>query len=781
MSGISQALAASEQWEELISWGDELYHPLFQGDFNVPKAPETNASFSSDYHVPESVTSEQPYPLSASFAVEDDPSYIISAPQSIIDGPSSAGQSFSLHSTSPSYSTTATSPLAARHDGHFHSAFGGSGHLCTPFQRPSDSPVLDTSEEIFLGRMNSNESFRTTSTNTFINPFIEGSPHAFNYLDVNSSQAFNNLGGWADQPQIVEPIPENAHPGAIPIPYASSMPILTTFPSFSWQEGAPQEHYRARAITIPQPQNRNSSYQSNLHVSRFGTHVPPMLSVSPEAKHRPRSSALSRSMSRSESRRSRNGLTSPSPTSNSFGWVSYLPNGQTNKLVASGTEGNRGRRQRGRTKALTPDQRRNAALMRVIGACSNCKKRKEKCDPGTPCKACLEHYKGDLVHFPCRDRVLSDLSKTFLSDRLGWHPTARALESFVKPGKFDIATGLTYTIPLTLGFGPPLALPVHALQVYDHNTLYHKHIIYSWPPSSSPPDTHQHAVLPAVLTPEALTTLPKTLDDHLSLLVTQHFHSFPLHCSSLRVLREIYVFYRSLPVTSSNSQLLRQALKLLVLVHIGGDLTLPSPSTEPVLAQLVYTSMPELVTATDTTPTPCFIRSQLGSVMPKLALSLMRDILSSLEQLFLNRECNEWPIAFAVLATVLMTIESIHYHDAKLPYHHPYDSTTPPDPKAKEEERKVDEQGIQSFFAFYSACFSGCHARLRPDWEGEAGARGAGMGMASEDAFVESVREAIRNAGPEKYLAGKAKAEREGEDMEFFFDRLVARLLLLKT
>jgi hypothetical protein len=92
---------------------------------------------------------------------------------------------------------------------------------------------------------------------------------------------------------------------------------------------------------------------------------------------------------------------------------------------------------------------------------------------------------------------------------------------------------------------------------------------------------------------------------------------------------------------------------------------------------------------------------------------------------------------------------------------------------------------------FYSACFSGCHARLSPEWEGEgttAPVLGTGMSMSmpnassksSEDKFIDNVREAMKRASPEAYLAQKASAKRVGEDMAFFFDRLVARLLVLQ-
>jgi hypothetical protein len=157
----------------------------------------------------------------------------------------------------------------------------------------------------------------------------------------------------------------------------------------------------------------------------------------------------------------------------------------------------------------------------------------------------------------------------------------------------------------------------------------------------------------------------------------------------------------------------------------------------------------------------------------------MKEVLSSLEQLLLNKEIDEWPVALAVVISVLMTIESIHYHAAKLPYHNDYDAIRP---SKSEEYLRDDDHGVKALLEFYSACFSGCHARLRPDWEGETTSafRNRGNPMSSEDTFVENLREAIRNANRGGYLVKKANQKRETDDMEYFFDRLVARLLLLR-
>lgn len=773
-SALSQGLALNEDWQELVNLDGvdgEIYDPFFQNNLGVTIPPvDYHETSQSNPYATESVASEQRYePSSATHAVDGYSSfeYAVSAPPSDIDGPSSLGQGHSWLSGSPSYTTSATSPLVGRSGLPYPGSFDACEGSQSPLRISTESPFLDAQS------YGSSSSYQTASASIF-NPYMAGSPHAFSGLDVSASQAFSNVGTWVEP--SIDSIPEMDPGGAmpIPIPHSGSQSFSNTFSPHPWTTDSPEPQTRARAITIPQSHRQQPDLQQQQGVQR----VPPLLPVSPETRRLPRSVPLSRNVSRSEPRRSKNRLMTPSPTSHTFGWVSYQPNAHTNRLVPSETEGSRGRRQRGRVGALTAEQRSHAALMRLVGSCSNCKRRKEKCDPGTPCKSCLDHYKGDLIKHPCRNQLLSDLSSAFLAQRLGWHPIPRAIESFIACDSYQVHDEYSYPIPLSFGFGPAVHVYVHTIHVEEADALFHEHVVYSWPPGSSSEEIHTHAVLPAVLTPDASFNLTETLDNHLSFLVMQHFRSFPLYCSQLRILKDVYVFYRSLPANTPYSRVLHQALKLLVLVHVGGDITLPSPSTDPVLEQLVLNTMS---LSEPITPTPCFIRSQFGSIMPSLALNLMREVLLSLEQLLLNRECHEWPVALATLIVVLMTIESIQYHAAKLPYHHSYDSGI--SRSKQEHDSKGDDEGVKSLLAFYSACFPGCHARLRPDWEGgsHSGSQPGsltGSSLSPDDKFIDSVREAIRKASPE-YLQKRAKATRAGNDMGFFFDRLAARLLVL--
>jgi hypothetical protein len=766
MNQANYTTPSAEEWQVLIAWdGDENFDPTFDNDtgFTGPQGD----NLASEYHLSESVDSEQAYLLSAPPSLADGtPSieYTISAPPSVLS--SSFGQ---VYCTSPSFDNITTSPTEGYRNSRYSDSFDAYDNTLSPLEYPGESPILDTRYDRIPHRVPRNGSF-ASPTETVFNPYVAGSSYAFSGKDVRASQMLN-VGTWVDQPQIIKSIAEadeyttDADPIAIPYPHSQSFNDSITSDPWSVE----LDHSRSRAVSIPQSSHRPTSYNTASAQSQWAQRVPPALSVSPVSYRRPRSSTLSRSVSRTGSRRS---VATPSPTSEGLAWVAYQMNTQTNRLAPTSMEGTHGRTPRGRKKGLTSEQRSHAALMRIVGACGNCQRRKEKCDPGTPCKSCLEHYKGDLVNHPCRDRVLSDQSGTFLSESLGWHPTARPLESFLVGTSFDVMSDITYNIPVYFGFGPSLTVPVHALHMDTNEPHLHDHSIYSWPPESSKVLEHTHAVLPAVLTRHAMSNLTQTLDTHLSLLVSHHFRHFPLFCSPLRILRDVYVLSRSLPSGSSHFRTLHQALKLMVLVHVGGDVALPSPSNSHSLSRLVQDTMnvPD-----GSTPTPCFIRSQFGSIMPGLALSLMREVLYSLEQLLLNRDCEDWPVALAVLITVLMTIESIHYHAAKLPYHNSFDT---PKSSILVQDHNIDDEGVKSLLVFYTACFSGCHARLRPDWEGEA--THPQQSSRPEDVFVENIRGSIKNASGAGYLSRKATEQRQGEDMEYFFDRLVARLLLLK-
>jgi hypothetical protein len=685
----------------------------------------------------------------------------VSAAQSINGASSSYGQ---FHSTSPRVSSTATSPFVARDELRYFGSFDACENMFSPLGEAKEPPLLDTTRERI---MDSTSSLAATAGD-FLNPHVPGSFQTFSSRDVFASQILASTGTQFDPYSTSEPIAEgdeyNESTATAPIPIIRTQAYSMSNSLDSYSQSRSHQETRTRAITIPQPHGS--------HVSK-SARAPPILSTSPIAQRRPRSGTLSRSSSRAEQRKIR---ASPSPTSaHSFGFVAMQMDTQSGRMAASITsDGAQGRVPKGRKKGLDPKQRSEAALMRIIGSCSNCKKRKEKCDPGTPCKACLKHYKGDLINNPCRNHLLANLSDAFLSDRHGWHPTARPLESCTAPYRHNVLTEITYTIPLYFGFGQPISVTVHPVELDSPQPLVHEHLVYSWPPQALTTSTQNQAILPAVLTAPAVASLTQDLDAHLTRLVMTEFSAFPLYVSQLRTLRSVYIFFRSSRTDSKETRVLLQALKLLVLVHIGGDITLPKQTESRFLARLIHDTMD---VSSDYRPTPCFIRSQFGAIMPELAQELMRAVLSSLELLLLGRNEEDWPVTLAILMVVLMTVESIHYHSAKRPYHEAIDTAHT---AIASNLVEIDNQSVDKLLTFYNACFSACHTRLRPNWEGELD-KGAGRASAS-DTFIKNMREAIDNASPSGYLVRKAHQARcDDEDMGFYFDRLVAKLLLLEV
>ncbi|KAL5121924.1 hypothetical protein ACEQ8H_000140 [Pleosporales sp. CAS-2024a] len=641
MTQTSYTNPSPEEWQNLVAWEADICDPMFESDTGYVEGE-------ANYHLSESSESEQPYLASAPPSLAEglhSLQHTVSEPPSILDESSSLGQ---ILCTPSSFGNAIKSPLVGFGNNRYFGSFDASNSAMSPLSYPQESPILDTRYERIPDNLSSTGSYEASTENVF-NPYVTGSSHSFSGLDVRASQMLN-VGTWAEQPQIIESIVEadEYNPNALPIPIVHPHQSNLARETTSYSRSAD----RSRAVTIPQTSRRPASHNAASSQPQHNNHLHPALSVSPVSCRRPRSVTLSTSKSRTASRR---GVITPSPTSEGLGWVSYQINTNTNCLAPVNVEGTRGRTARGRKTGLTTEQRTNAALMRIIGACNNCQKRKERCDPGTPCKSCLDHYKGDLVNHPCRDRVLSDQASAFLSKGLGWHPTARPLDSFLHPSCFTIMYDTTYTIPLYFGFGPELSVLVHPLRIDASQQHIHEHAIYPWPPVSGTPDTVNYAVLPAVLTRESQSCLVQILDDHLSLLVLDHFRHFPLFCSPLRVLRDVYVYFRSLPTSCTNYQTLHQALKLLVLVHIGGDIAVPSCNTHPILYQLAQSTIGGA--SDDFAQTPCFIRSQFGHVMPGLALCLMKHVLTSLEKILLSRDCDDWPMALAVTLTLLMIID----------------------------------------------------------------------------------------------------------------------------
>jgi len=256
----------------------------------------------------------------------------------------------------------------------------------------------------------------------------------------------------------------------------------------------------------------------------------------------------------------------------------------------------------------------------------------------------------------------------------------------------------------------------------DSRELAHQHIVYEWPPRARlAPQyaTYVHYVFPAKLCNEADVT--KSIEAQLDLLVKapDFFRDFPTFNSPLRMLKDIYMLYTKLG-QGILSDMLEQALKLLVLVHIGGDTAVDtdSPGAQAIL-QATYPGMyfesplPTNGSCKTASPTPCFIRGQLGDIFRSLATRLMSQVLSALELITVERRCDDWPVVLATFSVVIMTVESIQYHNAKLCFHAKYDGLV----GGKESQDRVDardlhDQAVERLLEFYQRCYPGCHPRL---------------------------------------------------------------------
>ena len=183
-------------------------------------------------------------------------------------------------------------------------------------------------------------------------------------------------------------------------------------------------------------------------------------------------------------------------------------------------------------------------------------------------------------------------------------------------------------------------------------------------------------------------------------------------------------------------------------------------------------------TRTEASLEACFIRGDLGPVFYLLALKYMRSVLAQLQTLSLSTDCKNFPIIVATFAVFWMTVESIQYHAARVPYHAHYDmhgdghSSRPVPPPVPS-----DTHELEQLLQFYHACMGGCHAKLYSDvasFGSFAKLSGGSPEFAkASKVFLTSLHGALINA--KGYLDQKTKAQPTESDMNCFFDRRLAR------
>ena len=136
IAAFSQTPSSEDDWKDLIAWDDELYDPLFQSEAGIAGTSSGTVygdSFTSA--ALDSVNLEQAYVPSAPTSVYCGPEsfdYVLSRPASVAEGSPSFDHGHSWLGTSPSYTTSATSPLIAQAGLPCHGSFEASETMLSP-------------------------------------------------------------------------------------------------------------------------------------------------------------------------------------------------------------------------------------------------------------------------------------------------------------------------------------------------------------------------------------------------------------------------------------------------------------------------------------------------------------------------------------------------------------------------------------------------------------------------------------------------------------------------
>ncbi|KAF2665972.1 hypothetical protein BT63DRAFT_458336 [Microthyrium microscopicum] len=453
-----------------------------------------------------------------------------------------------------------------------------------------------------------------------------------------------------------------------------------------------------------------------------------------------------------------------------------------------------GKQKKGRTGKLTEEQRASAASVRKIGACMTCRKRRARCDEGIPCRSCRRYFRNNpkgLAENPCRGEALHNVADYILrQNAFPKGPFNRFLSKdyVIEPTEYDVL--------LDFGFGNmPFSWKVKLLRAKsgagNHHPFMHKHVEYPWPPQPgrSIKLVRDDLVFPGVLSED--TDIIAQVEIYLTKLLDNRnqFTYFPLWRSKLKVLRVIYKYYLSLP--SNHRKPLKQALQLLILVHVGGDVRLipGDPVAEAINARFFPGLDHEKVT-------PCFIRAQLGPIFSTLAHTLMGSVLKQLEQISQSQDSRSFPMIISTFSALFLALESLQYHFEKEAYHSHHDEPGYfHDDSSSTRDLATFEVG-DVLLRFYKA--TQCHASLRTLYDlaaqrqrdlggslpkGYTSLSKLSVQVAGDErttAFMYSLFGALVYAGP--YLVEKVQMDTivSSQDMSCFFDRQLAKMYLLE-
>ncbi|KAL9048026.1 MAG: hypothetical protein Q9162_007885 [Coniocarpon cinnabarinum] len=429
---------------------------------------------------------------------------------------------------------------------------------------------------------------------------------------------------------------------------------------------------------------------------------------------------------------------------------------------------------RARGSKLPEEKRQKVAKMRKVGACKYCKDGRRGCDPGTPCKPCIQHFGSTVLEQPnhCRKDIIADLCGQILSPVCKWHPHPRALSDFF--GRDFRVTDWCYDVPIQFGFGPCLRCPVLVVTTSQASLLRHQHVAYS-SPLSTRPESSQDFVLPVTF--QDPSRLYSMIDQHLSMLVDEHFGQFTIFDSNLHILDKILKLYHHFRHTSEEyASLVRQALKFLVLVH-NSEITIADKDVS--VTHILSSFAPGYSFGLKITP--CILRAELGKAMPELAHIILEDVLRRLLKICLARSIMYHSSRIGYHANAALPglgSNAPTSHGGRVVQHNPFESIAHP-VEATEAIRKL-ESAAWDLQTIYRNCFENCHALLLRIIEerhfmsvqkqfGDVPAR-----------FIVALNQAIREAGGylESQVSGKFERPNERSSP---FDRLLARLFLLQS
>jgi hypothetical protein len=218
---------------------------------------------------------------------------------------------------------------------------------------------------------------------------------------------------------------------------------------------------------------------------------------------------------------------------------------------------------------------------------------------------------------------------------------------------------------------------------------------------------------------------------------------------------------------------LEHALKLLILVHVGGDVGVREDEHS---LRIVKNYMPGY---NGCKVTPCFIRAQLGPVFSRIASKLMRQVLTELEILSPSQNRSHFPMVVGTFSVLFMTMESLQHHLAKLPYHTHHDNPQPlrdleQDPSMT---RNMDElDGADILLRFYKA--TACHAQLKRIADLNPLPSSLTAFDVDPTGFLTDLKRAVESA--RDYLDERLRIKTVPmADTSGFFDRLLAKMYML--